>query len=258
MSEPAWLWSNPALRADGDRPLLFYAELDLPSLRHGIAVFKDVPGGVDYRVWAETADRFLRSYLSPAPESVLVPRQVHSSVVIDGDRWPRDVPVGDAVVTARPLAAIGISVSDCIPLFAVDVGCGVVGLAHCGWRGIAGGMVERFAGALEAKGAKMTGTVFHIGASVGQCCYEVGEDFLACFPADEVRKHSRSAGRSVMFDLKGVVVSRLMTLGAAAGRISVDKTCTSCQKYLLSSYRADGRGCGRMLAFLMLTGSGRK
>jgi copper oxidase (laccase) domain-containing protein len=82
----------------------------------------------------------------------------------------------------------------------------------------------------------------------------VREDLLSCFRQEEVRKFSRQEGDGVFFDLKAVVSSRLTAGGACPDKISIDNSCTSCKKYLLSSYRADGRDCGRMLAYLMLTG----
>jgi YfiH family protein len=255
VTEAARRPSAPVMRSEAERTLLAYPDLGLPSLRHGIVVFKDVPPGADYPAWAGLAGGYLRSHLLPAAERVVIPCQVHSSRIIDADGPVETMPVGDGVVTGLPLTAIGISVSDCVPLLAVDIDRGVIGLAHCGWRGIAGGVVEEFVERLEVKGAEPAGTVFLIGAAIGPCCYEVGPDLLDCFRPEEVREHSRSAGRGVVFDLKGVVASRLIASGATRGRISVDNTCTSCQKYVLSSYRADGRDCGRMLAFLMLTGS---
>jgi len=113
--------------------------------------------------------------------------------------------------------------------------------------------VEELLGVLGAGGSDPARASFLIGAAIGPCCYEVGEDLLVCFTTEEVRKFSRSTGRGVFFDLKGVVASRLVACGARPGKISIDMSCTSCKKYLLSSYRADGRDCGRMLAFLMLT-----
>jgi YfiH family protein len=159
----------------------------------------------------------------------------------------------DGLVASTPLTAIGISVADCVPLFAFDVEGGVVGLAHCGWRGLADGVVEELLGVLEAGGdpARLS---FLIGAAIGPCCYRVGEDLLRCFRTEEVRRFSMSTGRDVFLDLKGVVASRLIAGGVRREKISIDNTCTSCKKYLLSSYRADGRDCGRMLAYLMLTG----
>jgi len=60
------------------------------------------------------------------------------------------------------------------------------------------------------------------------------------------------------FDLKAAVIARLVDRGVAPKQICVDNTCTSCQQYQLSSYRAGGRDCGRMLAFVMLTRRGSK
>ena len=243
----------PTFGAGPGRTRLAYPDLGNPKLAHGIIVFKEPSFGLDYREWVNRASRELETHLSPNPRNIAIPHQVHSTRVIDVDTVPGGELDGDGVVTATPLTAIGISVSDCVPLFAVDLEEGVVGLAHCGWRGVAGGVVEEVLGALGSGGSDPARASFLIGAAIGSCCYEVGGDLLACFTAEEVRRFSRSTERGVFFDLKGVVASRLVACGARPENISIDMTCTSCKKYFLSSYRADGRDCGRMLAFLMLT-----
>jgi YfiH family protein len=242
------------LRTGDGRTRIAYTELDHPGLAHGIVVFKEPTFGVDYSEWVSRASAELGACLRPAPKRTAIPHQIHSNRVIDVDAPSGGGLEGDGVVTAEPLTAIGISVSDCVPLFAVDLEAGVVGLAHCGWRGLAGGIVEELLRVFLSKGADPVRASFLIGAAVGPCCYEVGEDLLACFTADEVRRFSKRTDRGTLFDLKAVTASRLVSGGARPGKISIDKTCTSCKKYLLSSFRADGRGCGRMLAFLMLTG----
>lgn len=242
----------PTFGAGPGRTRLAYPGLDNPKLAHGVIVFKEPTFGLDYREWVNRASLELETHLGVNPRSIAIPHQVHSARVIDVDTVPCGELEGDGLVTATPLTAIGISISDCVPLFAVDLEEGVVGLAHCGWRGVAGGVVEELLRVLGSRGSDPARTSFLIGAAIGPCCYEVGEDLLACFTAEEVRKFSRSTGQSVFFDLKGVVASRLVACGARPGKISIDMTCTSCKKYLLSSYRADGRDCGRMLAYLML------
>lgn len=244
----------PAIETRNGRTLLTYADLHHPALLHGIAIFKRITFGSDYRTWFGVGQSHLIATLEPAPARVVIPHQTHSSRVIDADGEQPETPVGDAVVTGKALTAIGISISDCIPLFAVDLRSGVIGLAHCGWRGIVGGVVEEFIRGLDAAGAARAETRFLIGAAIGRCCYEVGSDFLEHFSPEEVRLHSRRDNGRVVFDLKGLVAARSVASGASPGNISIDKTCTSCRKYDLSSYRADGRDCGRMLAFMMLTG----
>ena len=253
VSEVAGRMAVPTVQAGPGRTRLAYPDLDSPGLEHGIIVFKEPTFGLDYREWVRLASSELDTRLRLDPRSIAIPHQVHSSTVIDADTAPAGGLEGDGMVTATPLTAIGISVSDCVPLFAVDLQEGVVGLAHCGWRGVAGGVVEELLGMLACKGSDPARALFLIGAAIGPCCYGVRGDLLACFAADEVRRFSRSTGQGVFFDLKGVVASRLVAGGVGPGKISIDNTCTSCKEYLLSSYRAGGRDCGRMLAFLMLT-----
>jgi YfiH family protein len=147
---------------------------------------------------------------------------------------------------------LGITVADCIPLFAVNPEHGVVGLAHCGWRGVASGIVEGFVTHLKDLAAAIEPAHFMLGASVGSCCYEVKHDLLARFSQSEVQRCAEIREGRTFFDLRSVVVSRLVALGVRPDKISVDMTCTSCKNDVLSSYRASGTECGRMLAVVML------
>jgi copper oxidase (laccase) domain-containing protein len=113
--------------------------------------------------------------------------------------------------------------------------------------------VEEFSGCLGRLAEADDQTRYLIGASIGQCCYEVGRDLLERFSADEVQANSVTRGGKVFFDLKSLVASRLTALGVNPRQISIDKTCTSCQKYILSSFRASGAQSGRMLAVVMFT-----
>ena len=236
------------------RARLSYPGIAGPGIAHGILVFKEAPFGTDHGTWLGMVCPELEEYLKPVPRRIAVPHQVHSARVIGVDRVEEGDLECDGLVTSTPLTALAVSVSDCVPLFAFDLERGVAGLAHCGWRGVAAGVVEEFLSVLESGGGDPARLSFLVGAAIGPCCYRVGEDLLECFDAEEVRRFSTSTGRDVFFDLKGVVASRLAAGGARPGKISIDNTCTSCKKYLLSSYRADGRDCGRMLAYLMLTG----
>ena len=47
-------------------------------------------------------------------------------------------------------------------------------MLHCGWRGLAAGIVARGAEAVGATDAA-------IGPGIGPCCYEVGDEVLAAF-----------------------------------------------------------------------------
>jgi copper oxidase (laccase) domain-containing protein len=52
-----------------------------------------------------------------------------------------DAPQCDGLVTSNPGIALAILGADCAPLLLADPIAGVVGAAHCGWKGLAAGIV---------------------------------------------------------------------------------------------------------------------
>jgi YfiH family protein len=250
----------------------------VPGLVIGVAVFRDTSFDSDRRQWLRRAKKVVADGVAASvaetgvdtagsagirPERILVPWQVHSAKVCSADTLP-DGEECDGLVTPRPLVMVGVTVADCVPLLAANLRDGVVGAAHCGWRGTAAGIVGEFVDALDAQaapGASADATRYLIGPSIGPCCYEVGQDMLSHFSErDRETCVIRRAGgrRGTFFDLKAAVIARLIDHGVGPEQICVDNTCTSCQQYQLSSYRAGGRDCGRMLAFVMLTRRGMK
>jgi YfiH family protein len=234
---------------------LTYKGLGITDFVHGITVFKELKPGADRTGWVKLFSATIEELLGIVPSRIVIPFQTHGRTVcsIPHDAAEKLSGSCDAVITSAPNTLIGITVADCIPLFAVNHTDSVTGLAHCGWRGIATGIVEAFNGRLDSVTACRQDTRYLVGASIGRCCYEVGPDLLERFPAEEVQANSVCRDGKVFFDLKTVVASRLVGLGVAPGQISIDRTCTSCQKYILSSFRASGTESGRMLAFAMFS-----
>lgn len=103
-------------------------------------------------------------------------------------------------------------------------------MAHCGWRGLAGGIVAEAARAVEAEAAA-------IGPGIGPCCYEVGEEVLSEFADTE------GVARGRMLDLTAVATAKL----EEAGVVSIESSglCTSCNAELFFSHRRDGERTGR-------------
>ena len=134
----------------------------------------------------------------------------------------------DAQVTSNPDLTPLVMVADCLPV--AMVGPGGVAMAHCGWRGLAGGIVAGAAEAVEAEAAA-------IGPGIGPCCYEVGEEVLSAFAdLDGVAQ-----GR--MLDLTAVATALLERAGV--GTIESSGLCTSCKPALFYSHRRDGERTGR-------------
>ncbi len=239
----------PAFETKDGRTWISYPDISLPGAELGIVVFRDNGFATDRRNWLRRAEAAIREGTGLEIEGMVVPRQVHSGIVrAVGHGASGEEVVCDGLVTSSRNLMVGVTVADCVPLLAFDPVGQTVGAAHCGWRGIAAGIVGSFAVA-----AGTEATRYLIGPSIGPCCYEVKDDMLSRFSERDREACVEGRGGRLYFDIRRAVVAGLMDSGAGPDQICVDNTCTSCQQSLLSSYRAGGRDCGRMLAFAMLT-----
>lgn len=140
-----------------------------------------------------------------------------------------EAPEADGHVIGDAGTAGLVLVADCVPV-ALSGQKGVA-ILHCGWRGLAAGIIARGVGATGAVGAA-------IGPSVGPCCYEVGDEVLAAFAG---LGGGIAAGR--MLDLTEVTCRLLAEQGVE--QIETSGLCTSCEAELFFSHRRDAGRTGR-------------
>ncbi len=181
--------------------------------------------------------RLLAAALGLGPEEILFGHQVHGAELAvhaapqpeEFDDPPRPLPEADGQVALNFGLAPLVLVADCSPV-ALE-GPGGVAMLHCGWRGLAAGIVAR---AVELTGA----TAAAVGPGIGRCCYEVGTEVLEAFDdlGDGV-----ADGR--MLDLPEVARRTLERAGVE--RVEVSGLCTSCEEERFFSHRRDGRRTGR-------------
>jgi polyphenol oxidase len=179
--------------------------------------------------------------LGVAPEKLLTCYQVHSpDAVIVVAPWRADSrPRADAMATAVPGLAIGVTTADCGPVLLADPMARVVGAAHAGWRGALAGVTDQAIAAMERLGAVRTRIVAAIGPMIRQPNYETGSDlttqFIAANAANErFFRASEREGR-FMFDLAGYVAARLAAAGV--GVIEDIGACTYGDEAKFFSYR---------------------
>ncbi|WP_016832968.1 polyphenol oxidase family protein, partial [Herbaspirillum lusitanum] len=89
----------------------------------------------------------LRSIL-PAEPSWLT--QVHGVNVADAVQV-QGAPDADACIASEPGAVCVMMTADCLPVLLCDVAGSVVGAAHAGWRGLAGGVLENTVSAMRGR-----------------------------------------------------------------------------------------------------------
>ncbi len=140
-----------------------------------------------------------------------------------------ELPHVDGHVTSRPGLGLLVLVADCLPV--ALAGGGRLAMVHCGWRGLASGILERALAEFEEPPAAA------VGPGIGPCCYEVGEEVAAAFAGLGGVVHGR------MLDLRGVV-RRKLEAGGVREIESVD-LCTSCRGDLFFSHRRDDGVTGR-------------
>jgi len=169
----------------------------------------------------------VRGLRAAAAEAILpgamlaAPHQVHSPDVMMAEAGWDDAgagrPVADALVTAAPGIVLGIVTADCAPVLFADAQAGVVGAAHAGWRGAAGGVLENTIAAMERLGARRMQIAAVIGPTIAQPSYEVDAAFRAQFAASAdpffVPAPERAGLARWHFDLPGFIAARLADAG---------------------------------------------
>ena len=120
-----------------------------------------------------------------AVDRLLIPRQTHSvNVVIIGKEIP-DLEGVDGMVTCRDDVALVVNTADCLPIVFNDSKHGIVGVAHGGWRGLYGGIIEETIAAMTVLGAELQEIRVAIGPCICGDCYEVDAEFARKLAAEE-------------------------------------------------------------------------
>jgi YfiH family protein len=171
-------------------------------------------------------------------ERFLYGRQVHGARVRRAGEPPgpeRPAEDEDGQATALRDAAALVFVADCFPvLLAAD---GAIAALHCGWRGLAGGIVAEGVAALRELGAGGPVTAV-VGAGARGCCYEVGEDVHEHFAGVP---GARAGERNL--DLPAIAAAKLAEAGVS--EVHDAGLCTICRSDLFFSHRADSGVTGR-------------
>ena len=240
-----WLEAElPGARAAFSTRLGGVSEGDFESLNIGVLTDDDTDNVLENR-------KRLTGALGRDIENIVIGRQVHEIEVLE-HRGPQDhpwfaepdehtpevdghiilrgggAPPEDVEHEQNDIAGL-VFVADCLPV--VLAGPAGVAILHCGWRGLAGGIIARGADAVQATAAA-------IGPGIGPCCYEVGEEVLEAF---ENLGDGIADGR--MLDL--TEICRRMLDRANVEDVETSGCCTSCESELFFSHRRDEGRTGR-------------
>lgn len=205
----------------------------------------------------------LRDHLPKAPVWLA---QVHGVRVIDPAMLDPAAPPpeADAAHTRQPGSPCAVLTADCLPILLcagrrggmTTAGAATeVAAIHAGWRGLADGVIEATAAAMQTPPQDW---LAWIGPCIGPAAFECGEEVLEAFCRDRpevhaaFRPHPAQAGRW-LGDLPAIARQRLAALGVPAAAVYGGDVCTVSDPARFYSFRRDGLS-GRMASLIWLAG----
>lgn len=177
--------------------------------------------------------------------------QVHGTAVVDAAAR-KDCPQADASLVAQAGLACAILTADCLPVLLADTQGRVVGAAHAGWRGLAGGIVPVTVAAMRQRGAQ--DITAWLGPAIGPAHFAVGPEVKAAFvdydtAAEAAFVAQAGAPGKYLADLYHLARLALAREGVSAVRGG--GCCTVSERTNFYSYRRDGV-TGRMASLIWI------
>jgi YfiH family protein len=188
------------------------------------------------------------------PAEPLWLEQVHGTrVAVHADASVTDSsspPRADAAVAFGPGQVCVVMTADCLPVVFADRAGTRVGVAHAGWRGLAGGVLEATVDALQAPPGDL---VAWLGPAIGAQSFEVGREVLDAFVArhaDYAAGFTPNAAGRYQADLYTLARQALARVGVHD--VTGGTRCTQLEHDSFFSYRRDAGRTGRMATLAWL------
>jgi YfiH family protein len=168
--------------------------------------------------------------------------QTHSNISIDADSILSIVDA-DASYSKKIGTVCGVLTADCLPVFISNKEGTAIGIAHAGWRGLVGGIIESLIESFDCKGEDL---IVHLGPAISQLSFEVGEEVKSQYLSKNKNFEScfTFLNNKYYLDLYGAARVVLKSFGISL--ISGGDTCTYNESDQYFSFRRDGDKSGRM------------
>ena len=185
------------------------------------------------------------------PEEPLWLNQVHGIRCVRAEAAVAGIEA-DAVTARSPGKVCAVLTADCLPVLLCDAAGSVVAAAHAGWRGLAAGVLESTVAEMAVPGGQL---LAWLGPAIGPSAFEVGDDVVAAFTADDTGAMAAFRARpngKWHCDLYALARRRLKALGLT--RIAGGGLCTYSDGERFYSYRRDGNSnhSGRMASLIWI------
>lgn len=160
----------------------------------------------------------------------------------------------DGLVTDEKDLPLAVFSADCGVILLHDPVSGAVGGVHAGWRGCAGGILEKAVRAMGQNfGARPENVLAALGPCIGPCCFETDSDVPEAMRSalgTESEPFLERRGPKYHVDLAGLNRAWLLRAGLLPGHIDVSGLCTACRPDLFWSHRRMGEARGVQAAVI--------
>lgn len=217
----------------------------------------------DKRENVEENYRRIAAVLGIDTENMVLSNQIHDNkirVVTATDRGKgiykkSDIIGFDGLITNNTEVALVTFYADCVPVFLFDPVKRVISLVHSGWRStlkeISKEAVKKMKDEFDCHPKDIEAS---IGPSIGQCCFEVGEEvyeeFINTFKGCKV--YSKKVKEKWFIDLGPIIKNSLKSEGLEDNKIIIADICTKCNNDVFFSHRGDNGKTGTLTAIMQL------
>jgi YfiH family protein len=180
-------------------------------------------------------------------------KQIHSDIVkiiSDNDNFSSP-PTCDALITNKLNIPLMVMVADCSPILFYDDVQQVIAVAHAGragaFKNIVKNVLSSFVNDFNSDTKNIQAV---IGASIGVCCYEVGEEIYEEAKKLNLEYAILQKDKRYYLDVNKILKTQLLKLGLKNENIEISNECTCCLNKKYFSYRAEGvtgRFCGLVM-----------
>lgn len=188
----------------------------------------------------------LGDHVGDCPETVIANReslplqtqacwlnQVHGNDVIEFSHNYKEPPKADGCFSVEKHQICAVMTADCLPVLLTDTTGTFIAAIHCGWRGLAQGILEKFV----ATRSDPENILAWMGPAIGPGAFEVGEDVVAAFPGEQ-DAFIREKGSKPFANIFKLARKKLMAAGVM--QIYSTEHCTVSSPSEFFSFRRDG------------------
>ena len=177
-------------------------------------------------------------------------RRIDAGPRIDDDRGP-----ADGAVTRRAGVVLAVMTADCLPVLLAARDGSEVGVAHAGWRGLAGGVLAAAVAAFERPPDALQAW---LGPAISQSAFEVGDEVRVAFagfgPAGAA---AFKPGRIGRWQADLYALARLALEAAGVSAVFGDVACTLGNPTRFFSHRREAP-CGRLATLIWRESEARR